>query len=335
MNDEIVHRTELQILLNMMDEVRVSYPLYGSAILVARPHDGEYRLDIPASREEFDGWLAEFEPVADEIPSYSDYTECMLASGIIRYDNQALFDETLPVYRHLKKDVFYGLDTNLFYHCFASNTPQINPASYLIVDTVRDEITFAINHKYSAGRIAELIGCAPDHAGLIQELENKRTKKSRKAAYLALKEYRAIRDRATEIASPGAHSHRKEENDLNIARALRRFEDEHYALPVLLTADTYMADLCEAEGLEYFLFERPYSIEAASCTAGRFAHLLFNLAAVFGFIRCNGVDILGEYGGKGNTLGELKLRFSDGELFEQFRRELTLCRRLSALGITR
>ncbi len=335
MSDEIIHVDELQILLNILGEVRVSYPLYEGDLLVARPQGAGYALDICVERETVSAWQEPFGSASGELPSFSDLLECLLASGIIGYDNQAAFEETVTAYHRLKKDVFFGLDTNLFYHRFASRCPAISPAQYLIVDTVRDEITFAINHKYSAEKIAEIAGHAPGHAELIGELENKRTKKSRKAAYLALREYRSIRDRATEIASPGQHSHRNAENDLNIARALRRFEEERYALPVLLTADIYMADLCDAEGIEYFFFERPYAIGTSFCSPEGFREFLFSLAATCGFIRCNDIYILGEYGGKGNVLEDLKLRFDDDRAGEEFRRELTICRKLMELGIER
>lgn len=335
MTDAIVREDELQILINSLGEVRITYPLYEGDILVARPEGTGFALELPASRETFQDWLAAYGPIAGELPAYGDLQECMFASGIARYTNQAAFASMLTSYGQLKKTVFFGLDTNLFYHGFASNNPEINPSSYLIVDTVRDEITYAINRKYPAKMIADLTAHAPAQRELIGELENKRMKRSRKAAYLALKEYRTIRDRATELASPGTHTHLSEENDRNIVRALRKFEEERYALPVLLTADIYMADLCMAEGVEYFYFDRPYRQEATTCTAPAFRRLLFNLAAVFGFIQCNGAVIFGEYGGKGNDLDELKVRFGDGAAHQEFIRELEICRQLQTLGIPR
>ncbi|NLZ30700.1 MAG: hypothetical protein GX885_08180 [Methanomicrobiales archaeon] len=335
MSDVIIREDELQVLINGFDDIRVSYPLYEGDILVARPEGMGFHLELPASRETFQGWLSGYEPIASELPSYSDLQECMLASGIVGYANQATFGEVLTSYEHLTKTVYFGLDTNLFYHCFVTNNPGISHASYLIVDTVRDEITYAINRKYRAKRIEEMVVCAPDHRDYIVELENKRTKRSRKAAYLALKEYRAIRDRAAAIPSPAPHSHLSEENDRNIVRALRRFEEERYALPVLLTSDIYMADLCTAEGLEYFYLDRPYNAEVTSCMPPAFRRLLFNLAVVFGFIQCNGIAIFGEYGGKGNNLDELKVRFQDGGQYHDFSRDLRICRQLSTLDISR
>lgn len=335
MNDAIVREAELQVLLNSLDAIRVTYPLYKGDLLVAHPEGTGFRLELPADRETFQNWLAGYGPIAAELPSYADFSECMFASGISRYTNQAAFDAMRTSYGQLKKTVFFGLDTNLFYHGFASNNPGIDHASYLIVDTVRDEIAYAINRKYPRKTIDEMIEHAPGCREFIGELENKRMKRSRKAAYLALKEYRTIRDRATEIASPGPHTHLSEENDRNIVKALRKFEEERYALPVLLTADIYMADLCMTEGLEYFYFDRPYRLEATTCTAPAFRRLLFNLAVVFGFIGCSGTTIFGEYGGKGNDLDELKVRFRDGEIYHEFSREVSICRQLLALGITR
>jgi len=335
MNDAVIREDEVQVLINNLDTVRVSYPLYEGDLLVARPEGTGFRLELPATRETFQGWLAEYGPIAGELPSYGDLQECMFASGIARYANQAAFESMRTSYGQLKKTVFFGLDTNLFYHGFASNNPGINPSSYLVVETVRDEITYAINRKYPAKMIEEMTAHAPRHQEFIRELENKRMKRSRKAAYLALKEYRTIRDRAAEIASPGKHTHLSEENDRNIVSALRKFEEERYALPVLLTADIYMADLCMAEGLEYFYFDRPYTLEATACTAPEFRRLLFNLAAVFGFVQCNGVTLFGEYGGKGNDLDELKVRFEDDGAYREFTEDVEVCRRLTALGITK
>jgi len=335
MNDLIIREDELQVLINFIDEVHLSYPLYEGEILVARPEGTGFSLQVPATRETFRDWLAAYEPIAAELPSYADLQECMFAAGIARYTNQAAFDAMLVSYRSLKKAVYFGLDTNLFYHGFASNNPGIDPASYLIVETVRDEISYAVNRKYRSEMIEEMIALAPEWRNHLAELENKRMKRSRKAAYLALKEYRSVRDRATEIPASGPHTHLAEENDRNIVRALRKFEEERYALPVLLTADIYMVDLCMTEGLEYFYFDRPYRLEATTCTATAFRRLLFNLAAVFGFVDCSGFTIFGEYGGKGNDIDELKIRFRDDEVYHACRRELDICRRLAELGITR
>ena len=335
MNDEIIGEAELQILLNNLSEIRISYPLYEGDLLIARPEGTGFRLELPATRETFQGWLSGYGPIAGELPTYADFLECMIASGIVRYTNQAAFDAMRASYGQLKKTVFFGLDTNLFYHGFPSNNPAIDHTSYLIVDTVRDEIAYAINRKYTAKMIEDMTAHAPGCQEYIRELENKRMKRSRKAAYIALKEYRTIRDRATEITSPGPHTHLSEENDRNIVKALRKFDEERYALPVLLTADIYMADLCMAEGIEYFYFDRPYILEVTTCTASAFRRLLFNLAAVFGFIDCSGTAIFGEFGGKGNDLDELKVRFRDDETYRENSRELGICRQLSALGITR
>ena len=333
MGNVIIKKDELQILINSLSDIHISYPIYDGDVLVARPEGSDFRLELTASKETFSDWLLEYEPIARELPSYSDFQECILASGIVRYTNQAAFDEMLRSYGYLRKEVYFGLDTNLFYHCFVTNTPEIDHARYIVVDTVRDEITYAINRKYSTKKIGEIVECAPRHKNLIRELENKRTKRSRKAAYLALSEYRLIRDRVTVIPSPGTHSHLSEENDRNIVRALREFEKERYALPVLLTSDVYMTDLCTAEGLEHFYLDRPYNVDVTLSTPSKFLRLLFNLAVVFGFIQCDDITIFGEYGGKGDDLDELKVRFYDDRQYRDFARELEICRQLSALDI--
>ena len=93
-----------------------------------------------------------------------------------------------------------------------------------------------------------------------------------------------------------------------------------------------MADLCEAQGVEYFHFIIPHAVDAERCNANNFINLIFNLACVFGVIKLNSIVIFGEFKGK-NKLDELKLRFLDEKLYERFEKHLRICRRLMKLGI--
>ena len=60
--------------------------------------------------------------------------------------------------------------------------------------------------------------------------------------------------------------------------------------------------------------------------------LVYSLAVVFGVIRLNSTVIFGEFKGKSRH-EELKLRFLDEKMLEEFERDLRVCRRLMALGI--
>lgn len=64
----------------------------------------------------------------------------------------------------------------------------------MIAEDVKNEIEAAMNYKY---RHQHLMGIMKetknDH--LLKELANRRVKKARKAAYIALKEFEALKDR--------------------------------------------------------------------------------------------------------------------------------------------
>jgi len=53
---------------------------------------------------------------------------------------------------------------------------------------------------------------------------------------------------------------------------------------------------------------------------------------VFGVVRLNSVVVFGEFKGK-KGFDELKLRFLDESLYDEFSRHLRICRRLMRLGI--
>lgn len=141
--------------------------------------------------------------------------------------------------------------------------------------------------------------------------------KRSRLACIALSECRELRKYAIEIEGIEASTIDKEANDLIIVKTLRKFEKERAAMPVLLTADRQMTDLCEAEGVEYFNFRLPHAVTADFCSPSSMLRLIYNLAMVFGVIRLNSVVIFGEFKGK-SGIDELKLRFLDDELQQNF-----------------
>ena len=326
MNEAVISTDELQILLNLVDEISVMYPLYRHFdVIKAEPEEGGYRLKIMQGDVDF-----EEQRFHEELPSYSDFLQCLLAAGVIQYANQEAFDERLKAYRTLTKPLFLSPDTNVLYHRFLTNS-TIDLREVLLVDTVREEIEASLNFKYSPAQINEIKRDARYQQFLLDELVNRRMKKSRLAC-IALAEYRELRRYAAEIEGLEQSTNDKEQNDLIIAKTLRRFERERAALPVMLTADRQMADLCEAEGIEHFHFILPHAVEADFCSSRSMLRLIYNLAMVFGVIRLNSVVIFGEFKGK-KGIEQLKLRFLDEELWKGFEKHLRICRRLMNLGI--
>jgi hypothetical protein len=332
-NQEQIFINELPLLLNYLGpSLAVSYPLYEFDLFTARPDGTGLALESFGSREFFEDALEPYGDAAPEMPAFHDLLSCFMNSGILPYANQDSFTEKHRMFANLKKGVRYGLDTNVFYHGLPLNA-ALDPSTFLLVETVRAEIESSINFKYSSRQITDLKRTAKFQKTLLDELVNARTRRARQAAHLALPQFRAIRDRAAIVPAVEPSSADKEANDLIIVKSLKAFEKEKFALPVMLTADRNLATLCDAEGLEYFFFEMPTALGKTHCTPNAFTHLLGTLAGVFGFIQCSSVVIFGEYRGKGSKSDELKVQFLNEALYEPFKKDLTLCRKLQELNI--
>lgn len=333
-NEMIIQSTELQILLNLMakDTIVIDYPLYDLKMMHARPSDDGYRINVLTDADEI---LEKYEysTHTDELPSFDDIKYCLLLSGIIQYDNMNDFHEKLSVLNRLDRTIYFAPDTNLFYQSAISRLNIPNP-HFLVVDTVYDEIESSINHKYHARLLYEMEQDAAYHGELLKELSNRKPKKSRKAAYIAMREYKRIRDYVLETKAGEPSTTYPEKNDLIIVKAIRDFQDSNqHVFPVILTADTNMAELCIAKGPECFHFTYPSSIEVDHCTPYQLRDLLFFLARVCGLIKCNSVIIYGEYSHKTWNDDSIKLLFQDTALYERFIEDLGLCRELMEMGI--
>jgi len=151
-------------------------------------------------------------------------------------------------------------------------------------------------------------------------------KQSRKAASLALTEYKALSSHALLIEAIEETTADKERNDDTFTRTISGYKRVHGIFPVVLTCDAAMVDFCEIENLEYFLFQLPKTIESGTVTHKCFTRLIGNLAAVFGFIKVGKVTILGEYQGRRDH-DELKVIFPNGD-YDWFTKHLRISRNL-------
>ncbi|WP_297438249.1 PIN domain-containing protein [Thermococcus sp.] len=329
-HEELIRKPELQILLNVLDEVEVSFPLYELPLIRARRWENGYIVDALAGYHDFSKAMHGIEHLSHELPTYSDFYETFMASGIILYDNVDEFKRSLELYDYLKKGVAFAPDTNVLYHRFISNFRQLDGYQIVIAEGVKKEVENAMNYKYRRNQLDEMKR-AVKNSWLLKELSNRRVKKSRKAAYIALKEFERLKDRVVIAENVNEIAHN---NDEIIVKSLKRYDDISPVLVVFLTADVAVTDVAEMEGLEYFLFQYPSaSIGRHSVSAYQLRTLLFNLAAVFGVIEVNGTLIFGEFGGK-RGLNELKLVFGkEDRIYNEFGFHLRLSRKL--MGIMR
>ncbi len=329
----VIDKPELQILLNLLpDDVVISYPLYGNFPLLRFRREGYgYRIEALVQPENFSRILSERKDTFHDLPTYRDFHECVLASGIIKYANLDDFKKHLESYELLSKRVIFAPDTNIFYHRFISTYPPLRKYELAVVDVVIWEIEQSMNYKYHLGHINALKRILYN-PHLIDEFHNRRMKKSRKAAYIALKEFKALKNRIMEVRR--VHEN-VGTNDELIVKSLKEFDKETPSLVVLLTADIAMTDIAELEGLEYFLFEYPHEkISTHHATPYQMRTLLFNLASVFGVIQVEDVLVFGEFGGK-VKLNDLKLKFLGNSISHEFTFHLKLSRKLRELKIER
>ncbi|WP_394335164.1 PIN domain-containing protein [Thermococcus sp. 5-4] len=320
---EVIEKPELQILLNVLGDIRVSYPLYGLPLLKAKPVETGYRVELTVNRREFNEHVPEY--LSHELPTWTDFYECFISAGIVRYANIHEFTQNLELYERLKKGVAFAPDTNLFYHRFISGFKPLDRYQIVVAEGVKKEIENAMNYKYRHRELEE-IRREVRNGSLLREFSNRRTKRSRKAAYIALKEFERLKDRIIIAESVKEQAHN---NDEIIVKSLKHYDNMTPTLLVFLTADIAITDVAEMEGLEYFLFKYPrQEIGRHDVTAYQLRTLLFNLAAVFGVIEVNGITIFGEFGGKGG-LNELKLIFpTENRAYHEFEFHLKLSRKL-------
>ena len=325
---------ELQILLNTFgEELEVSYPPLHLTVISVRPTANRYKVAVKTGKEGFDKALG-YDTFEKEKPSYNDVFDCLLNSGIIQYSNMDEFAKTVKTYRSLDKTLYFTPDTNIFYHGFLSNSDLIRPEEILLVNTIRDEIESSLNYRYDNRQINTLKKLASSQGYLFDEMRNRRMKRSRRAAYLAMHDFRLVRDRAKMLEPVRESMPDGRENDLTIARTLGKFSRESNCIAMMITADSLMTDICETEGITYFHLRVPFKTEYGDymADARQVRRLLYNLASLFGFIKVNNTIVFGEYRGKANP-SELKAKFLSEGTFKDFKRDLEICRKLGKLNI--
>jgi hypothetical protein len=329
---------EMQIVFNHLqfraDTLDMSYGLLDDfPLLTATPTEDGYSLAV--EEPDFSKFTDYPGEIMSELPAYNDLKECFLSSGCIKYANAEKFEDIYKGFREVNKRVYFSPDSNILYHGFLSAS-FLKKEKIPIPETVTNEITHAMNHKYDRETIDALCSNFKTKAVFIRQLFNKRIKKSRKAAYFAMREKKKLTpielkasDAGLESIAPSAHI-TSEENDRRIVQEVQEFAKVSSSRVVLLTADQPVMDLCEAVGQEYFMFSLPEKIEVTACTASRFQELIFVLAAIFGVIKVNNVRIYGEFPNK-NGLDELKVEFLNDAAREVVLKDLTLCRKLMGL----
>ncbi|KXA99627.1 hypothetical protein AKJ40_02720 [candidate division MSBL1 archaeon SCGC-AAA259M10] len=332
-NESVAQADELQILLNLYDdELTLSYPIFPHFdVLRANVHEDGYDLELISGMDDYKDKADSFGEYSDEMPSFYDLRDCLLSSGVIKHENL----EELEKYVNRRvesgvKRVFFCPDTNILYQNFLSSFGKIKLRNVAIPDTVKDELKNKLNSKYGRTELQLMKQHAKCQGNLLDELNNRRKKASRKASYLAMQEYERFSGKT--ITAQRESTYDSGENDRIIVESLRSYEKNNPVRVTLLTADDSLRDLCRAEDLDHFYLKVPHNFEADSCSHGEFLTLIRNLSLVFGFVKLNSSIIFGEFGGK-NRADALKLRFLDKKVYKEFKKHQKICRELNKLGI--
>ncbi|MHA1269805.1 MAG: PIN domain-containing protein [Candidatus Helarchaeota archaeon] len=326
--ESIIKPDELQILLNKFDNYDITFPLYSKKYFIKVSVSDE-NYEIRLNKDYLNTNFNESDDCYLELPNNQDVIECLLASGCISYSNISDFNKKYNIiYKNINKKFYFAVDTNILYHKFISSS-FLKDNTIIIAPTIINEIESSMNFKYYPNLIQRIKKLAKCNRHLLTELKNRRRKKSRKAAYLALNELHNLN--TYKIESKKSISFGYERNDLNIVLELKNYERETDNMIILLTADRAMIDFCKVENLDYFIFQYPNNINIDKCLPSQFRSLIFNLAVVFGVIKLNSTYIFGEFLNK-NNLDDLKIRFLNNNLYDQFLKDLHVCRKLKKLN---
>nr|MDO8114356.1 hypothetical protein [Candidatus Sigynarchaeota archaeon] len=320
---------ELQILFNIFDFFEITYPLVDDFhLLDVSVDDNDYRIKVHTP--DFKVFDTEFPGYADEFPAFHEFKECFLSSGCIKYDNVNDFERLYKNFKDRNKRIYFSPDTNILYHEFLSSS-FLKQEKIPIAATVNAEIIDAMNFKYDTRMIDAIYRLAKINQDLVRPMYNRRVKKSRKAAYFAMREKKRLVP--IEVAEVNGQPVNYAQKDLFIIKELQKFMSDSNVDVVLLTADRAVLDLCSITNLECFVFNVPARIETRNCSASSIQELIFGLATLFGFIKLDPVIIFGEFSNK-NNLDELRLQFKNDKMHAQFMKDLRICRRLMDLKKT-
>lgn len=329
---------EIQVVLNQFEGGRldVSSPLHGIDVARLEARENGHRLRGIAGPEVFEvphvtAWGAAIE----ERPLYTDLLDTLLFAGIVRYGNFEEFLDRRRMLKTFKRGVRFVPDTNLFYHGFPSWS-GLDGEELLVPSLVKDEITSGLNRKYGQEDLAILRRSTPKgNSSLLDEFVNQRTKRARRATHFARSSLQAITDKAEILHCDEPLTTDREENDARIVRAVRASQSERQRVPVLLTADQNMSTLCEAEGVESFLFLLPRDDLPKTARFAEVCRWLYALAAAWGVVKVNSVLLFSEWRGRADQRYPIKARFLNETMANGCIRDLQLCRELRGLGIDR
>ena len=356
MRELVMSRHELQIVTNAIYRggkryIHVSYPFYDIELFtldidkpelskIVRPNDFDWSR---TSKKPLDRSFS-----ADELPSFTDFRNCLLSSGFVNYKNEAEIARKLTELREEARDpnqrprpVFVAVDTNMLYDRFLSRHLPLKDETtgtvveagdfrYVLSEIVQMELDARITHKYSRDEI-QALSSVLSHPQLLREFSNGSGRRER-IAKLAFNEMNYILTELRALRIKGTMVRGKEKNDIEIAQSYKNWARGGDYDVFLLTADEDMVNHARTSELMTLQLELPYEVpEHARIDPWRLSDLIYDLALVFGVVSLDneGLMVFGEWGGKSSSdyLGEnVKVTFGEDAKSDLVSKQLETCR---------
>lgn len=359
MKELVMSRRELQVLTNAIYRgdrryIHVSYPFYDIELFTL--DIGKPELTKIVRPDAFDWARSSRKPLdrsvsADELPSYTDFRNCLLSSGFIDYKNEKEIARKLLELREEARDpnkrprpVFVAVDTNILYNRFLSRHFPLSDDSglasleatdfrYVLSEVVQMEVDSKITHKYSKDEIRGLASSFA-HPEFLKEFSNASGRRER-TAKLAFNEMNYLLTDLRALRVKGTATRGKERNDIEIAQSYKYWARGGDYDVFLLTADEDMVNHARTSELMTLQLELPFSVpEHSRIDPWKMSDLLYDLTVTFGVIGLTneGLIVFGEWGGKSSTDYQhenVKVRFEDETAWETVSRQLEICRRIA------
>jgi len=317
----VIQKEELMVLLNEMDtkDIRtftVIEPYFNTKMLEITSKNGSYEVvlsgkshfpDYPSKEDYWD---------IKDIPDFYDYKECLISSGLVKFDNWNKFTDWIDyLYRSQtdptvsSRSVFLSIDTNMAYHRLISRRFPIEDGGkkiyasdfdYLLSSIVESEIDHHIRAKYNNSDL-KMMSLYTKIGDLRFNFRNRGKLMTRKAKF-ATQELNYLRGKLNAARVKGTVSKKDaEKNDMHIVESLEQFSWSKNIIAALISSDRNMGNHAENCEIPYFILEYPHSMKRKNVVGTNIIlNLLHDLALTFGAVKIPEAEttLFGLWGGK-------------------------------------
>ena len=319
--DEVLRKEELFLIFNEatrlgISEFTVEEPYFNTKMLEITLKGASADITLsPKDAFQRPSSLSNYWDSSD-IPSFYDYKDCLISSGLVKYDNWKEFEDWIAyLYRSetdssvCGKSVYLSIDTNLAYFRLLSRRFPVsngkhvitaNDFDYVMSSIVEGEIDHRIMAKYGETDL-KMMGMYTKIGDIRFNFRNRGKLATRKAKF-ATQELNYLRETLNSIRVKATSSKTdSEKNDIRIVESLENFAWSKDIILAIISADRNMGNHAENAEIPYFILELPHRTSKTISTGmDVLLNLLHDLALIFGAIRIPELEtvLFGIWGGK-------------------------------------